>query len=153
MATHCVYTVTDHAMTDHATGIAARPLDAPRCFKVLSGAAVGRLGFSASALPVIVRVNFVIQHQQIILASGEPQVIEAARSGAVACLQVDQPAKADADGWCVLATGRLHIASRSSTSAMAALPVDPWRLTHPDAYLELDVEIISGQLFEARPAG
>ncbi len=128
--------------TDHH---GLRVLDEATCLDLISGMSIGRLGFSAGALPVIFPVNFTLDGRTIVMLSEDGQKVEAARKGAVACFEVDWFDPFAHVGWSVLATGRLHLAEGARKEQLRELQLAPWGLEQPDCYLELPVEVVTGR--------
>ncbi len=128
--------------TDHH---GLRVLDESICLDLIAGMSIGRLGFSAGALPVIFPVNFTLHGRTIVMLSEEGQKVEAARKGAVACFEVDWFDPFAHVGWSVLATGRLQLVDDERREQMRDLPLAPWGLEQPDCYLELPVEVVTGR--------
>src|SRR4051794_5200871 len=83
-------------------------LDHAECMELLRREPVGRLAFSADALPIVLPVNFVVVDDTIVFASDEGSKVKAAQGESVACLEVDGYGRWAHGGWSVLATGRLR---------------------------------------------
>jgi uncharacterized protein len=121
-------------------------LDEQECLRILAGEAIGRLGLSAGALPVVLPVNYVLDGRRVVFASEPGMKLDAARSGTVACLEVDGHDTLRHEGWSVLATGRLCELTGDDASAAASLPVSPWAIDGPGRhYVELGIELLSGR--------
>ena len=120
-------------------------LDEHTCLTLLGARAIGRLGFSSGALPVIFPVNYVLTERTIVFGTEDGDKARAARNGAVACLEIDEVDVLEHDGWSVLATGRLGIVHQSRNESMGRLPLVPWALGTPTMYIEMPVELISGR--------
>ena len=127
------------------------PLDEPECARLLSREPVGRVALTSAALPVVLPVNFVAVDHTIVFASDPGLKLEAARSGQVACLEVDGYEVLDHSGWSVLATGRLaEITDTDRLAAARNLPLSPWALSGPSHYVELSIELLSGRRIQRR---
>ena len=120
-------------------------LDERTCFELLSRETVGRLGFSAQALPVILPVNFVLRDRTIVFSSETGEKLRAAQERAVACFEIDWFDAVGHDGWSVLATGRLAPMDPERAALMTAFPVAHWGLDGSRHFVELPIELISGR--------
>jgi nitroimidazol reductase NimA-like FMN-containing flavoprotein (pyridoxamine 5'-phosphate oxidase superfamily) len=132
---------------------AARPpthrfavLDDEECLRLLPRLPVGRLGFSAGALPVVLPVNFAVVDRTIVFCTEPGLKLDAALARAVACLEVDDYDVLSHSGWSVLATGRLDVVTTPDRlAAMRQLPVQPWAWQASRHYVELGIELLSGR--------
>ena len=129
--------------TTDAHGLAV--LDEGTCFDLLGRETVGRLGFSAQALPTILPVNFVLRDRTIVFGSEIGEKLRAARARAVACFEIDGFDELGRDGWSVLATGRLAPMDAAQAALMTAYPVAHWGLEGARHFVELPIELISGR--------
>ena len=121
-------------------------LDEDECLELLSREPVGRLGLTASALPVVLPVNFTLVGRSIVFASEPGLKLDAARQQTVACLEVDGYEVFGHTGWSVLATGRLQEITDPERIAEAKnLALSPWAISHPQCFIELNVELLSGR--------
>jgi len=121
-------------------------LDEDECLALLAREPVGRLGLAASALPVVLPVNFALVGRTIVFASEPGLKLEAARQGTVACLEVDGYDTWAHSGWSVLATGRMQeITDPGRVAEAKELAVSPWAIQHPQFYVEIEIELLSGR--------
>jgi uncharacterized protein len=126
-------------------------LDEPACLALLASGAVGRLGLSRAALPVIVPVNFVVDDHTIVVCTEAGLKLDAARSGNVACLEIDGSDERRGSGWSVLATGRLHeITEPAGQRRAEQLPLAPWAVGGTRHYVGLSIELLSGRRVHRR---
>jgi len=125
-------------------------LDEATCFDLLGRESVGRLGFSAQALPVILPVNFVLQGRTIVFSSEDGEKLRAAEDRAVACFEIDWFDPIEHDGWSVLATGRLEPMPVERATLLIAHPVGNWALDGQRHFVELPIEIVSGRRLRRR---
>jgi len=121
-------------------------LDDAECLQLLAREPVGRIALTASALPVVLPINFILVGNTIVFATDEGLKLEAARQGTVACLEVDGFEVWRHGGWSVLATGRLReITDPERLAEARQLPLSPWALDRPQHYVELPIELLSGR--------
>ena len=121
-------------------------LSETQCLELLRDEAVGRVGLSVNALPVILPVNYVMVDRTIVFASESGLKLDAARRTTVACFQIDGHGTWAHEGWSVLATGRLNeIEAERSATLARELPLTPWAFATPRHYVELSIELLSGR--------
>jgi nitroimidazol reductase NimA-like FMN-containing flavoprotein (pyridoxamine 5'-phosphate oxidase superfamily) len=116
------------------------------CLQLLAREPVGRIGLTASALPVVLPVNFVLDGSRVVFVTDPGLKLDAARAHDVACMEVDRYERWTHCGWSVLATGRLReIVDADEVEAVRQLPVRPWADLHARHWVELRIELLSGR--------
>jgi nitroimidazol reductase NimA-like FMN-containing flavoprotein (pyridoxamine 5'-phosphate oxidase superfamily) len=121
-------------------------LDDDECLAVLARHPIGRVGLSAGALPVVLPVNYVLDGQTVLFRTESGLKLEAARQGAVACIEVDDYDVMSHSGCSVLATGRLGIVTEPSRlQALHDLPLRAWAAPSAPYLIELPIELLSGR--------
>ena len=133
---------TDHDR--HGVGM----LDEETCLRLLGTQPVGRLGFSAGALPVIFPVNYFLADDTIVFRSEDGEKTRAADTHVVACLEIDQVGGFEHSGWSVLATGRLRLAAPERMKALRRLPLAPWAIHGANQFVEMPIELVSGRVVD-----
>lgn len=133
----------------HGLGV----LSDERCLQLLGSEPVGRVGFSAGSLPVVYPVNYFLDGRTIVFRSEPGQKLYAAEHDSVACLEIDRYDPLGHDGWSVLATGRLSLASPERAERLAGLPIAPWALAEASWFVELPIEVLSGRVIGVRSRG
>lgn len=101
---------------------------------------------------MIIPVNFVVDGDDVLIASEAGAKVEAARHGDVACIEVDHHDTLEHAGWSVLATGRLRIAGDGDDVAQQTR-LRPWALSAPEFLLGLRIELLSGRRLWHPPGG
>jgi uncharacterized protein len=128
-----------------------RSLSRQECLELLRFQSVGRIGLSVDALPVVVPVNYVVDHERVVLCSEPGAKLDAARRGLVACLEVDQFDPIGHAGWSVLVTGHLtELTDAAEVETARRLPLDPWAPMSEPHYLELTAELVTGRRLRGR---
>ena len=122
-----------------------KALDDATCLGLVEGQAIGRLGFSARAMPVIFPVNFVLIDRDVLFRTEPGQKLDAARVRAVACFEVDGYDGVAHTGWSVLITGRLEVMAGSALARLGPLPLRPWAISMTSEVVMLKGEVISGR--------
>lgn len=96
----------------------AEPLAESECRQLLRTAAVGRLGYTRSALPEIRPVTFALAGDDVLIPAREGSAGLTALAGTVVVLAVDSWAQredtgeADGGGWSVSVVGPVHVLPR-----------------------------------------
>ncbi len=119
-----------------------------RCLELVGGESIGRLGFSARAVPVIFPINFVLIGRDVVFRTEPGQKLDAARLQAVACFEVDSYDGFAHTGWSVLITGRLAVTDGPALDRLGPLPLRPWAVTGASDVVTLHGELISGREVE-----
>jgi nitroimidazol reductase NimA-like FMN-containing flavoprotein (pyridoxamine 5'-phosphate oxidase superfamily) len=121
-------------------------LDGDECMTLLDREPVGRIALTSSALPVVLPVNFTVDDGTIVFATDPGLKLDAARAGAVACLEIDGFDGCAHTGWSVLATGRMsEITEPTRLDRARRLPLSPWAAPHANHYVELTIDLLSGR--------
>ncbi len=121
-------------------------IDEAECRRLLGSATLGRLGFSARSLPVVLPVNYLVDHDRILFATEASSILAAAINTDVACLEIDDHDGFDHTGWSVLVTGRLReVAPEDSADVASRLPLPMWRDMPAPHVLALSTDMISGR--------
>ena len=121
-------------------------LDEDECLRLLRREPLGRIALTSGALPVVLPVNFVAIDRAIVFATEPGMKLHAARAHQIACFEIDGHDVFAHSGWSVLATGPLsEIRDADRLAAARQLPLSPWALAHPDHFVELSIELLSGR--------
>jgi len=115
------------------------------CLALLRDGAVGRIGLSVDALPVVLPVNYVVDGDRILLRSGFGTKLAAALRNAVVCFEVDDIDERHHIGWSVLATGTARELVGGEAARAATLSLRPWAPDVGDHLISIDVELLSGR--------
>jgi nitroimidazol reductase NimA-like FMN-containing flavoprotein (pyridoxamine 5'-phosphate oxidase superfamily) len=121
-------------------------LSRPQCLALLGSVAVGRLGFTHGALPVIWPVDFVLSGEQVVIGTGRGGEWAAATAGgaSVVAFQADRLDERGRALWSVLVVGRARLmpASRSLVAGGAGAS---------GRCIVIDIDKIQGRCFARRP--
>lgn len=128
-------------------------LDDEDCLAMLRRHSIGRIGLSSGALPVVLPVNFMLDGRTLLFRTEPGLKLDAARQGAVACLEVDDYDVMAHTGSSVLATGRLGVVTEESRlRSLASLPLRPWGAPDARHLVELPIELLSGRTISTTDA-
>lgn len=112
---------------DHA-GLQILPEEV--CQRHLARGYTGRLGLVADGRPVILPVNYRYVDGAVFIRTAPGAKLDAARDGAMLCLQIDDFDTDFHRGWSVLATGPARVLPDDALEAVDRLPLRPW--ANPD---------------------
>jgi uncharacterized protein len=126
-------------------------LDVDECLRLLRSHYVGRIGLTVAALPVIVPVNYAVDADRVVMCSEPGAKLDAARSGQVACLEIDDFDPFDHAGWSVLVTGRLsEVTDPEEVERLGHLPLTPWAPMADRHFVTLTSELVTGRTLHRR---
>ena len=116
------------------------------CLRLLRSATLGRLGFSARSLPVVLPVNYVVDGDRLVFATEASSILAAAINSDVACLEIDDHDVLDHTGWSVLVTGQLReLSTVEAQEATRDQPLPLWRAMPSPQVVELSIDMVSGR--------
>ena len=75
------------------------------CVRLLATVPLGRIAFSARALPTILPVNFVVMGQELLMLTGRGSSLDTATRDTVVAFEADGGDGVDHPGWSVVVTG------------------------------------------------
>lgn len=122
-------------------------LSATECLALLRDAAVGRVGTSADALPVVLPVNFVLDDDTVVFRTVPGTKLDAAVAGRVVAFEVDGSDPAHEVGWSVLIRGiAREVTDADELARVRALPLRSWaRHGDSDRYVRIQAELVTGR--------
>jgi uncharacterized protein len=127
-------------------------LSREECLQLLASVPVGRLIFTANALPTARPMNFALVDGLIVLrAAAGSAVIRKAADGVVA-FEADELDAAAGSGWSVVVTGRAELVTDPEAIARyRAVPLVPWAPGLRDQFVTVTTEMVEGRRVR-RPA-
>ena len=121
-------------------------LDRGECLALLQTVPIGRIAITVDALPVILPVNFVLAHDEIIMRTAEGAKLSAAMSHAVVALEADHFEPFDHAGWSVLVQGNSRvIVDPTELEATVELPLRSWASEQTDRYIAVSLDVVTGR--------
>jgi nitroimidazol reductase NimA-like FMN-containing flavoprotein (pyridoxamine 5'-phosphate oxidase superfamily) len=123
-------------------------LDRDRCLDLLATVPLGRLGFTAGALPIILPVAFGLLDGDVVFRTVPGSKLEAILRRQIACFEADDFDEVFHTGWSVLVTGRTRVLSDPEELARAeALPLRSWTRHHrgADRFVRLRCDLVTGR--------
>ena len=113
------------------------------CQKRLDVGGIGILALCGVAAPVLRPVNFVSYQGQVVIRTGEGQILEAAQGGEPASFVVSNVDRFEHTGWSVVVTGKL--VEQSSLGSISDLPLRPWARAEKHRFVALSIDELSGR--------
>lgn len=129
-------------------GDGPRVLSTEECWALLGARAVGRIGVVVGGYPVVVPLNYAVDHGNLVVRTGGGQVHDAAQHANVT-FQVDQLDERGRGGWSVLVralaeeVGEHHSADVVRRTRESG--VQPWAPGERDHWLRLVVHGVTGR--------
>src|SRR5664280_2045566 len=132
-------------MTDRAVEVLSRA----ECLELLSHAAIGRVGVSIDALPVILPVHFALFGDSVLFRTVPGTKFDAAAVGLSGSYESAWKARTAPTAWSVLLQGIASEVTHPEEAAVAgSVPLTPWAVTdQPGRFMRLEVARVSGRRF------
>ncbi len=125
------------------------------CVRLLLSVAIGRIGVSYDVLPAILPVNFVVDHDRVVLRTASGTKLSAALVGAVVAFEADGFDPVAHTGWSVLVRGAAAVLHDPEEREKASrLPLRPWANSAADHYVAVPLDLVTGRRaggWDARP--
>ncbi|SDZ16820.1 Pyridoxamine 5'-phosphate oxidase [Amycolatopsis xylanica] len=114
------------------------------CLRLLGSVSLGRLVYTAHALPAVRLVPFAVRESTVIMRVVDSDVAKAVRDAVVA-FQADEISPELGGGWSVTVVGHATAVKDSLELAkLAGLRPWPWGIQKNGAYVRIAVEVVSG---------
>ena len=116
---------------------------------LLGQVAVGRVGASIDALPVVLPVNFAVVDDDIVFRTVEGTKFHAAAAGAVVAFEADGYDDSGRQGWSVLVQGRSEVVvDPVELASLRGLTIDPWAVDGAaDRFVRIRTTKVTGRRF------
>jgi nitroimidazol reductase NimA-like FMN-containing flavoprotein (pyridoxamine 5'-phosphate oxidase superfamily) len=132
-----------------------RELSRARCFDLLATLAVGRVGVSVRALPVILPVGYVVAGERVVFRTAPGAKLDAAVHRSVVAFETDRYDPAGDWGWSVLVQGvASEISGVAELDEARAMLGRDWPFLTEDLvrFISIEGTFVSGRAFGAVPA-
>jgi uncharacterized protein len=126
------------------------------CFLLLKSVPVGRVGFTARGEVVILPVNFLIDGQDVVFATGAGSKLSCVEVGHYVGFEADAYDPATKTGWSVVVNGFAEIVDSDQEAArLAGLGMVPWGggEIQERVWVRIRPTSVSGRRIPAAPAG
>jgi uncharacterized protein len=136
-------------MTGHA--YVFDQLDEFVCRRLLASVPIGRLGFTAAALPRVLPVHFVVRGDDVVIGSLNGMKVRSAMRGDVVVFEADSFDQVTHEGWCVNVVGVSRMITDEDDIAMLdALAFTPWSPHQDRHYFAVRMDAIQGRTLTRR---
>jgi nitroimidazol reductase NimA-like FMN-containing flavoprotein (pyridoxamine 5'-phosphate oxidase superfamily) len=130
------------------------PLSRDECGQLLEAVAVGRVGVSVDALPVVLPVNYALLDGDIVIRTAAGTKLDAALRGAVVAFEIDNSDAVYHQGWSVLVQGRAsEITDPIDVARVRRLPLRPWAPGTRDHFIRISTERVTGRRLSVGAGG
>lgn len=142
-----------YADTDQQMGLVE--LNRTECLRLLGQGVIGRIVYTAGALPAVLPVNYAMHGEEIIFRTGNGTIPEAATTNEVVAFEVDDVNPEARTGWSVLALGKAyHITDPARLTELAAQVPPPWAPGRSANTIAVPTLLLTGrQLRKINPQG
>lgn len=120
-------------------------LSAAECRALLASTAVGRLGITSGALPVVLPVNYVLSDQGIVFRTSSGSKLDAAVTNQVVCFEIDGHDPVAHEGWSVVVTGMARLLEGAEHDRAATLALPHWVDDDADHLVAIPMDHVSGR--------
>jgi nitroimidazol reductase NimA-like FMN-containing flavoprotein (pyridoxamine 5'-phosphate oxidase superfamily) len=121
-------------------------LDRSECLRLLATVPVGRLIFTAGALPTVKMMNFVLAGDMIVLRTAPGTAAARKAAGSVVAFEADTVDAATSSGWSVTVTGWAELVTEEQAIATySSLALVPWAPGERDQFITIRAEVVQGQ--------
>jgi len=129
-------------------------LTSEECRRLLSTVAVGRVGVTMGALPVVLPVQFALHDGDVVFQTVQGTSFHAASTDAVAAFEADSYASDGSSGWSVLVQGRSQtLTDAADLDQLRPLFTDRWTTppSHADRIIRIHTSLVRGRRYERNP--
>ena len=120
------------------------------CHERLGRLALGRVGLTSAALPVVLPVNYAATELGIVIRTTRGSKFDAAMANNVVCFEVDGADPVTHDGWSVVVTGIARVLEGAERERAQRLAVPHWVDDDADNYLAIPYEKVTGRRLRHR---
>ncbi len=113
------------------------------CEQFLKSGGVGVLALAGTPAPILRPVNFAVFEGQVVIRTGEGQILSAAKGSEPASFVLSALDRFEHTGWSVVVTGKL--AERPGLGDLADLPLRPWVRNGKNRFVALSITTLSGR--------
>jgi nitroimidazol reductase NimA-like FMN-containing flavoprotein (pyridoxamine 5'-phosphate oxidase superfamily) len=128
--------------TQHWFSSKLRDLDRDECLRLLQSQRVGRIAFTDDSGPDVLPVNYVMDGDDIVIATTGYGAIARASTGSRVAFEVDELDEYTESGWSVVVRGR---ANRESPFDLPAERPHPWADGTRTYVLRIKADVVSGR--------
>jgi nitroimidazol reductase NimA-like FMN-containing flavoprotein (pyridoxamine 5'-phosphate oxidase superfamily) len=113
------------------------------CEQLLDSGGVGVLALCGTPAPILRPVNFAAYQGQVVIRTGEGQILSSAKRSEPASFVVSAFDRFEHTGWSVVVSGKLTEQARLGDDAR--LPLRPWVRSEKNRFVALSITTLSGR--------
>lgn len=135
------------AAAGNGTGpVALSTITTRECVELLRESAIGRLGVTDRAMPMILPVNFRVYNDWVVVRTHPGSTMAAAARNTVVAFEVDRADLGQRTGWSVVVVGHASLITGGTLfKALSDLDLLSWAPGGEDGYLVIKMERVSGR--------
>jgi uncharacterized protein len=124
------------------------------CLELLQRAVVGRIGYVADGLAIILPVNFTVLDGDIVFCTARGRKLSWLSLRGRLSFQADESRPADHEGWSVLVHGvAREVTDPGELAVLRRRPLRSWLRSPEEHWVRIGVESISGRALHRAAAG
>ena len=133
-------------MMSTGSGHPAPALARAECLRLLGCGVIGRILYTAGALPAAQPVRYALRAEEILFRTADGGILRAATGNEVVAFEVDDVDAAAGTGWTVLAVGRAHRLGDADrrTDQVRCLP-HPWAAERSTDIIAVPTRLLTGR--------
>lgn len=121
---------------------------------LLRSVPVARVGLALHGVPVVLPVNFVIDHDEIVIRCTEGSKLDAALATDIVALEVDDYDQNAHTGWSVIVKGRAReLTDPDEVDHADALGLHTWANDETNHYIAISIDLVTGRSIGPPPTG
>lgn len=125
-------------------------LDREECLRLLRSTAVGRIVFTANALPAVQPVNYTVDGGAIVIRTESTSKLAVAGRRDIVAFELDDIDPLSGAGWSVVVTGQAsEVVAPVDIARVAALPLRSWVPDGAGRYVRISCDIVTGRRIPA----
>lgn len=131
-----------------------RELDDRECLRLLAMTSIGRIVFTHHALPAVLPVRYVLDHESaIVVQISKDSRLAVIVDGAVVAFEADCFDEDARSGWSVVIIGRAELVTEPiERGRLRALDVRSWGASPPEeTYIKIACDLVAGRSLEHPP--
>ncbi len=124
-----------------------------RCLRLLAGGVLGRVVFSAAAMPAAQLVTYVLDRGEIVFRAAAGSGLATATRRAVVAFEADDIDRDALTGWSVLGVGETYeVTDPVRLAGLAAAPQAVWDIVGPALTIAIRLQQLTGRSLDSTPA-
>jgi nitroimidazol reductase NimA-like FMN-containing flavoprotein (pyridoxamine 5'-phosphate oxidase superfamily) len=123
------------------------------CLELLRGAVVGRIGYVADGIAIILPVNFALLDDDIVFCTAKGSKLSWLSLRERVTFEADESRPADHEGWSVLIRGvAREVTHPEELAVLRRRPVHSWLQSPHEHWVRISIEAMSGRALHRAPA-